>query len=196
MSLPLRQDWPLLRGAVSWLVFATGVGAGLCYAAWQYRTSAEAGFETGHDQLQAMQARVDDARTQLDQLGELQREYTRLRVRGAIGAEHRLEWVEYLNAGARRWPGLGFQLAARRPVSGGGEQDGLQLFASRMNVHFIARDETDWSDFNAGLRRLPGWPAEGSCRIARSAAEDRAGLAVDCDYEWLSIDRAATGGTE
>ncbi|WP_432722443.1 hypothetical protein R0381_001676 [Jeongeupia wiesaeckerbachi] len=196
MNLPLRQDWPLLRRAVLWLLFAIGVGGGLAYAAALQRSHAQRLLDRARDQVSAMQNRVDEARTQLDQLGQHQRDYAHLRARGVIGAEHRLEWVEFLDAEMRRNTGLHYQIAPRRALPGIEVQDGLQLFASRLDVRFVAADETGWSAFNAGLRRLPGWPAERQCQLERSASPDAAGVMIDCSYEWLSIDHAATAAPE
>ncbi|BCL77196.1 hypothetical protein JHS3_29320 [Jeongeupia sp. HS-3] len=190
MRLPARQDWPLLSKALLVLLLGLGAGLALCYATWRHRDAAQLKFNQALSQLVTMQNQVDDARAQLEHLGNYQHEYALLRRRGAIGVEHRLEWVEYLNAEASRRPGLSYQIGARRALPGVDAQNGLQLFASKLDVRFTASDETGWSSFNAGLRRLPGWAAEGACQIARSPNKDVAALSVDCSYEWLSIDRA------
>ncbi|MBM3115957.1 hypothetical protein [Jeongeupia naejangsanensis] len=191
MNLPLRQDWPLLRGPLLGLLLAAVCGCGLAYAATLQRTGAQARLDLARERVSAMQLRVDETRTQLDQLDQHQRDYTRLRGRGVIGAEHRLEWAEFLEDQARRTPGLRYQIAARRALPGVEAQDGLQLFASRLDVRFVAADETGWSDFNAGLHRLPGWVAERRCQLERSASPDMPGVTIDCSYEWLSIDHAS-----
>ncbi|AOY01290.1 hypothetical protein BJP62_13030 [Jeongeupia sp. USM3] len=182
----------MLRAELCVLALLLVLGIALVVVVARSRDAATTAFEQVRAARGAAQARVGEARAQLDHLAGHQRDYQMLRRRGVIGGEHRLEWVEYLDAEARRHRGLDYRIGARAAVAGVAARDGLQLYASRLDVRFAAGDETAWSAFNAGLRRLPGWPVESRCRIGRGDA----GLEIDCSYDWLSIDRAESGVAE
>ncbi len=184
-----RRNADLIRSNLAWLMAAM-LSTGLILL-----------FTRGvlHDyrsQLQALQARLNDTRAAAEatqtawrDTSTNQQRYLELQQRGVVGGgEHRLEWVERLSAIQRAEPALQlhYRIEPQRQLEHSKPAGGSALVSSRMKVGYAALHEEDFSRLHHHLSKAPGWLAASRCVIDRPP-ESAARLAIECDYEWLSI---------
>lgn len=153
-------------------------------------------LQDSRDELHPLQIRLaefrsaaDNARTAwLDVRTNLQR-YRVLEQRGVIrGEEHRLEWAEKLDTLQRTDPALRlhYRIEPQRQLENSQSAGNSALFSSRMTIKYAAVHEEVFSRLHRELGGLPGWLTPARCVIERPQ-ETGTSLAVECDYEWISI---------
>ena len=188
----LRQfsisDWREIQQNIVWLIAAM-LFAGLALLFTQ-------GLQYYHrNQLQPLQTRLretraaaDAADASLQDARNSEQHYLKLRQRGLIGRnEHRLEWVEKMTRLSQTDPvlGLSYEIKPQRKLEMSESSGGMALYASRMHLKYLALHEGVFSRMHWQLQDVPGWPAILRCLITRNQATPH--LAVECDYDWMSI---------
>jgi hypothetical protein len=178
-----RLRWPLLTALA--LTLAGGYLVWLAEAHHQARRAelarTQETYRRGHDRLR--QAEADEA--------EIRRTIGRFRAleaRGAVGPEQRLEWIERLRLARERLglPALDYELRPRRPLEPGGGAGGYRLTASPMRLTAALLHEEDLLRLLAELRAEPSAILRPlGCRLARGP---EAGLAADCELEWVTVE--------
>ncbi|MBS1154232.1 MAG: hypothetical protein H6R07_156 [Proteobacteria bacterium] len=198
------RDWPwqdasVIQRSLAWLLASLlTVTCGLLFIHGMLQ-DARAQLRPLQTRLGAFRAAADSARTAWLDLRTNQQRYRTLEQRGMMGGkEYRLEWAEKLDALQRTEPALHlhYRIEPQRLLENSKPAGGSALFSSRMTVKYAAMHEEDFSRVHHELGNLPGWLAPARCVINRPL-ESGAALAVECDYEWISIaPNAGTKGKE
>lgn len=192
----LRQfsisDWRQIQQNIVWLIAAV-LFAGLALLFTQsllyYHRNQ---LQPLQAQLRKTRAAADAAETSLQDARNSEQHYLELSQRGLIGRnEHRLEWVEKIIRLGQTDPmlGLSYEIKPQRKLEMSEPSGGMALYASRMSLKYSALHEDAFSRMHWQLQALPGWPAPQRCLITRIQESPR--LAVECDYDWMSIAPAA-----
>jgi hypothetical protein len=163
-----QADWALIRPQLLWFGTAMLLAGVLLLLAQAYVYFSER-------ELAAQRVRVGE----ISAAAEL----------GVIGKEHRLDWIEALSQlqqTQRDWQ-LDFSFAPQRSKEGALAEHGVTLYASEMKVRWLAANEWDISRFTAWLAQQTGRAVARDCLFKRSANAGRAGIEVECSYDWLTI---------
>ena len=188
----LRQfsisDWRQIQQNIVWLI------AAVLFAGFSLLFTQSL-LHYHRNQLQPLQARLRETRAAADtteaslqDARNSEQRYLELNQRGLIGRnEHRLEWVETITSLGLTDPmlGLSYEIKPQRKLEMSEPSGGMALYASRMQLKYSARHEDTFSRVHQQLQSVPGWPATQRCLITRNQESPR--LAVECDYDWMSI---------
>lgn len=198
------RDWPwrdasVIRRSLVWLLASLlTVTCGLLLIHGMLQ-DARGQLRPLQTRLGAIRAAEDSAHTAWHDMRANQQRYRTLEQRGMMGGkEHRLEWAEKLDTLQRTEPALNlhYRIEPQRLLENSKPAGDSALFSSRMTIKYAALHEEDFSHIHRELGNLPGWLAPARCVIDRPL-ESAAALAVECDYEWLSIaPSAAAKGME
>ncbi|HFD80057.1 MAG TPA: hypothetical protein ENK05_06675 [Gammaproteobacteria bacterium] len=161
-------------------------------------------------QAQLRQARSDlnilrsEYRRAVEAGGILQtsrKRYEELRLRGFVGKEPRLRWIESLRNSGRdvELYNLRYTLRQRRPIHlNGHDGEHYQLFGSPMQLHLDLLHEGRLVDFFGALDddRAAVYQLR-SCTMVpdfsgATVAADKANVSADCDMIWYTVDRLQT----
>jgi len=183
-----RSDWRLLRAPLLCLAGAlllAGLVLAFCAQVWQRSTEQWAQAQT---RLQQAQGAADAIEREYRAAESGTARFLELQASGIVGKERRGEWLELLDrANANGFmPQLRYRIEAQRPLENASPMGNSMVYASRMTLQYRARHEAAFSAAHRLLAEGPGHPVPVRCRISR-APENEAGLAVDCDYLWLTI---------
>lgn len=186
LALYTRQDWLLIRSAIIWLGSAMLFAGVLLLGTQIYLYFSEQEQKALRVQLQQVSASADAAQTAWHSVSESKTLFNLLKKRSIFGAERRLDWIEALANWAKIQPEaqLQYQFAPQKILEQSPPINNFQVYASAMSLHFQVQNELGFSEFTQWLSALPGYAAPVSCLLSRA---ERAGLAVNCDYAWLTI---------
>ena len=120
--------------------------------------------------------------------------FSQLQVRGMIGDEHRLEWIELLKdiIEKRRLIDMSYEIAPQRPLDSA-QESGLVFFVSSMKLQLKLLHEEDLTRFINDLRQHAKALVQiKSCQLSRlpRGSEEIAPLAylqADCQIDWLTL---------
>lgn len=183
-----RSDWRLLRTPLLCLAGALLLaGAMLVFCAQARQRSAEQRAQS-QARLQQAQNAADAAEREYRAAETGKARFMELRASGMIGKERRGEWLELLDRATDTsvMPQLRYRIEAQRPLEHASPIGNSMLYASRMMLQYRARHEAAFSAAHRLLAEAPGRAVPVRCRIGRTP-ENGPGLAVDCDYLWLTI---------
>ena len=194
------QDFARLRWNLVLFVVLVLLGAGAVFASLRF--SAQEGMAN----KQAL-AQRDDIQTHLSRVNEEAAEirqkigrYEEIAVRGYLGREHRLEWVERIAQvkNARRLIDLQYELSPQKPVEmsvlpGGSLAGGYEFMASTMKLKMQLLHEEDLLGFLADLNgSVQAFLHVERCNVERGGkiGAERgvaAQLKADCTIDWITL---------
>ena len=196
-----KLQWSLLAALVMVLV-----GAGGAYAAFNSTKVAErerAAAQVERNDFDGKLRRVSSEQAEIKQKSE---RFNALQVRGVIGEEQRLEWVELLKdiRDSRRLIDLQYEFAPQRGLDvksdtkSDAKPDGdFTFYASTMKVQIKLLHEEDLTRFLADLKqRGRALIQVKSCNISRlpheaSDSTISAQLLADCQIDWVTLRQVA-----
>lgn len=188
----LRQ--PLQRtAAVLGVVLAIMIGAGLYNAQiGQQRLATQQSFQGTVEEYRAALAAEQIVRTETER-------FTQLRVRGFVGPEPRLRWIEDVRQTAADTGivTIRYELEPRAAYAGNISTGSFQLFASLMRLELELLHEGDLLEFLQALAaRDSGLFEPVSCSLRRTGGDAReislqaANISAKCELRWFSLDSA------
>ena len=184
-----KHDWRLLYPSLAFFLCATLTT--ILITGWDH-----IGQVDGQNRLTSLQTQLLQSRTlTLDmqkalQLAQENQQY--LLGSGKFNqlqhSEPRLEWLESLAKIRKENPflQLSYQIDAQRPLLPPPYPGNATLLSSRMQLHYIARSEVDFSQVHQLIQKTPGLPFPLMCKITRGLVPGSA-LEVLCDYAWISV---------
>ncbi|MGL6039814.1 MAG: hypothetical protein ACRC01_01275 [Deefgea sp.] len=186
LSTYARQDWLLIRNPIVWLGGAMLVAGVLLLGTQIYLYFSQQEQAALRQQLQQVRASADAAQVSWDSVQQHQADFNLLQRRSIYGAERRLDWIEALAAQAKLNPALQlqYQFAPQQVLAQSLPMNNFQVHASAMKLGFLATNETVFSDLTQWLSKLPGYAVPAACLLQRA---EQIGIAVSCDYLWLTI---------
>lgn len=148
------------------------------------RNAAQQALDRSRDQQRLIETHLDA--------------YQALAVRGFVGAEDRLAWIEAVQLANRAvgLSGLEYRFSPRAPADHG-LAHGLPLGQTTMALTMPLLIETDLPRFLAALRaRAPGIYRVRSCRLSRPGREafeavNLPRLQAECELRWYTVAPAA-----
>lgn len=180
------QDWRLIRSAIVWLGSALLLSGVMVLSTQIYLYFSQQEQLVLQQQLHQVRSNADAAQTAWQIVAAHQAQFNQLQQRTIFGGERRLDWIEALLAYAKQNPSaqLQYQFAPQTPLAQSAPINDLQIYSSKMQIHYQAANELNFSDFTQWLASLPGLAAPTSCLLQRA---EQGGLTVNCDYAWLTI---------
>ncbi len=181
-----RQDWLLIRHSIVWLGGAMLVAGVLLLGTQLYLYLSQQEQATSQQQLQQIRASADAAQVAWDSVQQHQADFNLLQRRSIYGQERRLDWIEDLTAQANNHPTLQlkYQFSPQKVLEQSSPINNFQVYASEMKLDFLAANELIFSELTQWLSSRPGYAVPASCQLQRA---EKAGIAVSCDYVWLTI---------
>ncbi|WP_028455226.1 hypothetical protein [Chitinilyticum litopenaei] len=181
-----RGDLRLLAPGLLALALAITLATVLAVALLRQSQHGQQAQRVHTQELDDLRQQLAQTRRHADWLARHAAEFRALQVQNLLEHEHRLHWLEQLDALQLAQPALQlrYSIAARRIVSTAPGEGEAALMASAMTLNYLARDEEDFSRVHARLQALPGRLLPRQCRLARQAAS---GFTVSCRYDWLTI---------
>lgn len=189
----MKDDFPLIRKslivlAASLMSSAALVGAG------------GALLIKPHEAMNQAQAQRDEALGKLRQaendkreIQDYQPKYLRLRERGFVGEERRLDWMEQIKSirENRKLLPITYEISAQQAFQIGPEVStgDLELRGSRMKLQMPLLHEGDLLNFLDDLKHKGFYTAQ-ECKIRRAGTEPESAhlpLAAECTIYWLTL---------
>lgn len=183
--------WPLLGlGLAIMLVLATGLVARHLVQQSEQRTlAAELAAANSRNAVQQLQNDEQDIRLKIAA-------YQALAVRGLIGAERRLDWVELMRNSQRerKLLGLEYEIQPRQPWTGATSAGtGYRFMSSAVRVQIPLLHEEDLlrflDDIHAGAAAFTRLRSCSLQRIPASAAASKLApqLNAECQMDWITL---------
>lgn len=194
----LRRIAPSLAAAL--VMIALGV-----LAVWfvlQQSQIAQRDRNAAQSQRSASQQRLAQSRDEEQEIKQKIARYNTLVARGIIGEEHRLDWVEEINAikSARQLYDLQYEIAPQKPIDTTilpGAGGSYEFYASTMQLTLQLLHEEDLINFLADLRaKVHADIRPRSCDVARlpktaAGGADKRGpqplLKAECTLDWITV---------
>ena len=181
-----RQDCLLIRSQIVWLGGAMLVAGVLLLGTQIYLYFSEQERAALQQQLEQVRSSADAAQQSWDSVARHQAEFNLLKQRNILGAERRLDWIEALADQAKQQPNwqMQYQFSPQRALEQASPINNEQVYASNMKLGVQAANETVFSELTRWLATQPGFVAPASCQLLRA---EQSGIAIHCDYIWLTI---------
>lgn len=191
-----QRDLPRLKGTLILSLSLLAAGAGALFGANRFLASAQRELAAaGHRAAQARQ-KLEQVKEEGHNLSAYYAEYQALRLRGVIGEENRLDWIEAIE-GARERRHLfaaKYAISPQQPFQPGFPFPGssLSLRASEMKLTLTLLHEGQLVAFFDDLRaQAKGLYLLQGCRIGRIAAARELTygpqLSADCTLLWVTL---------
>lgn len=192
----LKQAIIELRWPLAVLVLAALLGAAMVTASVYGLHSKAEGLRQVENRMRSAQLALNNARREEADLQTYRSPYESLSQRGLFGAEHRLDWVEYMAdlASRGRVQSLDYQIATQRPVSVATPLpvDSIDLLSSPIQLKMgflhegdLVRTLDELHQSKTGFYRID------TCDVNRKSdpQDVRAGenLVADCKLQWITM---------
>lgn len=172
-------------------------GAGLVWLADRDLRQATRQRSDAKARFNEFERKLNQVRSEETEIRDKATLYGRLRERGVIGDEQRLEWVELLRdiRENRRLLDLQYEFAPQQTMEKGADGN-YDFKSSLMRMQLPLLHENDLLDLIGDLRgRAKAYIRVRSCKVARipRGAGSEAGVATlnaDCEIEWITIQPA------
>jgi hypothetical protein len=189
-----------LPGLVALVVVLAGVAT--LYVAQRFLEDARTELEQARAERAAIQTKLRRATEEEREIRVSLVDYQRMRDRGILGDEHRLDWVEAVKTirNERGISDLRYTIEPQRPLDYPGFKKvaGVDFLDSRMKIEGALLHEGDLFDILGDLRRrLAPYVIVRSCDLSRAAGarSDDYGphLAADCMLDLVTVRDSAEG---
>ncbi|KAA3651761.1 MAG: hypothetical protein DWQ11_13230 [Proteobacteria bacterium] len=181
------QDLHVLRWPLLLAITLLALGATAVWLAHAQSTAAATQHERIRQQHNQANQRLLQARTDEHAVRQTIDRYDALVRQGLIGPEHRLEWVETLDAARRRHgiDTISYEIQPQRRIEAD-TPSALPWMESRMRLSLQVRHSEVLLRLLDDLRRVStAIVRTDSCRLTRRA--DQAGLDGECELRWLTL---------
>ena len=187
-GLPL-QDWRLIQGPILGFAAATLFSGGILLFSTIHLQHSTARLQSGQGQLDTLHSALAASLRNYQAAEQGKAHYLALQTKGALRHEHRLEWLEALEA-ARKQAGiraLRYRIDAQKPYGPRPAAAHVQLYVTPMHLQYQARHEESFSSIQRRISSTVGHAVMHRCQFARLPPAEAPGLNVDCDYLWFSL---------
>lgn len=187
-----RLRWHLLA-ALGALIAA----ALLVWWSLQFQTHTERELRQTQNRAQAAERRLQQVRSEEEEIRDKTALYVALRDAGVIGAERRLDWTEALGQRQHllRLPGLEYEFAPQTALDAS-ESTAYRYYRSAMKLQVKLGHEEDLLRLIQSLERgVSALVITRSCRIFRpTGGEDTKStlatrLEASCDMDWVTANK-------
>ena len=191
-----KEGFRFLRFAWVALAVAVAVAGFFSWTGYWYLGKEKRDDVVLKRDLSAVQARVNTARRERDDLQASAEMFQGLMQQGILQEESRLELIERLDRlkARHRLLGLEYDIAPQRPLlaPGGRVFEAIQVLSSRVKVKVIALHEGDLIAFLDELAKPPrGFNPIQNCRLRRleegAVAQMEARVEAECTLEWVTL---------
>ncbi len=195
-----KDEFPVIRRALISFLLCVVLGAAAIGLSMYVRDQWQTNLNQAQSQRNAMRQKVSEAETEQRDIADFQAKFERLRGRGLIGEERRLDWVEAIGRihEKRRLLTLSYDFSGQKvftvdPTVSMGD---IELRGTKMTLHMELLHELDLLRFLADLNGTSLQVVQ-KCKLARPAGQQTAPLAprlsADCTLYWVTmVDRTDT----
>ena len=190
----LQNDFPFIRKASIELGLSIGLAAILVAASAYLLTKQQEKQSQAQVKRNEAHDKTAEVENEKREIQDFQPKYAQLVVRGFVGEEKRLDWVEGMKAiqESRKLLPIAYEISPQLPVQGDEtlQAGTLELRSSKMALHMDLLHEMDMLNFFEDLK-AKGFYAPQSC-IIKPASVSRVGLltarlSADCTIYWLTL---------
>jgi len=187
-------DFRKIRNSTVAAVLMTVVGAASLYFTADARKNAQLAQKNSAQQRAELDTKLKQVRDEEIEIKEKSIIFNKLRERGIIGDEQRLEWVELLKniRDKHQLLDLDYEISPQRPLESTSPND--VAYASAMKLQLKLLHEEDLLRLLCDLRnQANALIAVKSCNISRLAltpeerANSHANLAAICEIDWITL---------
>lgn len=189
-----RGDFTRIQTSLTAALLMIAVGSSVAWLADRELRDARRMRADAERQWIEFDGKLQQVRDEENEIRQKAAQFNAMRVRGILGEEQRLEWVELIKEikEARRLLDLQYEFSPQQPLDGAA-LPGYSLRSSKMKLQMKLLHEGDLLHFINDLRaHARAYVRVRSCtisRLARGAASpgDAAVLDADCLLDWITI---------
>ena len=196
-------DLPKIQASLFVMAVMVIIGGGAVYAslaATQKAKLAQAAAQAQRSEIDRKLKRLINEESEVKRDSAL---FNQLQIRGVVGEERRLDWIEEINAirDKRKLIDLQYELAPQRPLDGT-PVTGFGYYASAMKLQLKLLHEEDLlrliSDLHQQASALTQPKSCNVWRLSREAAEPGlplqipAQLGAECQIDWITLREATS----
>ena len=189
-----RSDFSRIQLSLAAAIAMIVAGAGLAWLADQQLRSATQAKASAGSQLQQYEGKLKQVRAEENEIREKSALYNRLRTRGIIGEEQRLDWVELIKGikESRKLLDVQYEFAPQQALERSA-LPGFSFRSSSMKLQMKLLHEGDLLNFINDLRReAKAYVRVRNCTVTRttrsgSPTGETALLNADCQLDWITI---------
>jgi len=193
----IAADFPKLQFSVLAAMLMIVVGIGTVFLALNLTKTAKLDQAAAQAERNDVDGKLKRVRSEENEIKQKSALFNRLQVRGVIGEEQRLEWVELLKEirDKRRLIDLQYEILPQRPLDAA-PGNGFGFYASTMKVQLKLLHEEDLTrlldDLRQQARALIQVKSCNVSRLPRGAADTGipAQLQAECQIDWVTLHAA------
>lgn len=199
-----KIEWSIIRGAVVVFLVCLLLSGVLLTSSFLFRDNMQVEFDKHQANFRDVSQKYLSVDGDEKIIKEQYPRFIELANRGIIGSENRLNWVETLEATAKKikLPGLRYQIDSRQEFQPEFDLNtgSYELFATRMNLNLGLLHEIDLAKVIDDLNKnAAGLYNMSQCRFTKSRRRvepdpERSNVNVDCQLQWYSLN--LIGGEE
>lgn len=188
-------DFRKIRNSTVAAVLMAVVGATSLYFTSDAKKNAQLAQKNSARQRAELDTKLKQVRDEESEIKEKSIIFGKLRERGVIGDEQRLEWVELLKSirDKHQLLELEYEISPQHPLEGASTND-FAYYASTMKLQLKLLHEEDLLRLLGDLRnQAKALIAVKSCNVSRLAptpeerATSHANLAATCEIDWITL---------
>jgi len=195
-----RPPFAVLKLSMLLVLVSFVLAAGGALWSWNQAQDAAAELQQENTALNSARQQLDRSRQQQQLIATHLNDYQALAVRGFVGPEDRLAWIEAAQNANRdaRLYGLDYRLTPRT-ASPPALAQGLALGQTTMTLIFPVLVETDLPRFLAALKaRAPGVVRVQGCGLSMLGsppfeAVNQPRMQAECELQWFTIMEETVG---
>ncbi len=192
-------DFPKLQLSLLAAVLMIAFGTGAIYVSLNSAKTAKLERTAAQAERNDFDGKLRRVRSEENEIKQKSALFSKLQLRGVIGEEQRLEWVELLKdiRDKRRLIDLQYEIAPQRALDAT-PGSGFAFYASAMKVQLKLLHEEDLirliNDLRQQARALIQVKSCNVSRLPRGGAESgsHAQLQADCQIDWVTLREAAS----
>lgn len=193
---PVAQTLQRIRWNLLFFISAALIGAGALYYSRALLLDAQKIHKQALSKRGEVQGKLANARNEERELLEKFSRYQGIVVRGYIGSERRLDWIEQIRKikTARKLLDVIYELEPQT-VLDGSNASGFDFMVSNMRLQMQLLHEEDLLFFLADLRdSMRAYTSVKSCNVMRQTRTGSAvQLAADCSIDWVTLRERSPG---
>ncbi len=187
-------DFPKLQFGLLAAVLMIAIGAGAVYVALNSTKAARLERTAAQSERNDFVGKLNQVRSEESEIKLKSAVFDKLRTRGVIGEEQRLEWVELLKdiRDKRRLLDLQYEITPQRPLDAA-PGSGFAFYASTMNLQLRLLHEEDLTRLLDDLRQQASALIQvKSCNVSRlphggTESGIHAQLQAECQIDWITL---------
>jgi hypothetical protein len=193
-----KADFQKTQISIAAAVLMCAAGAAAVVVAMERTKTAKIAQTAISKDRNEFESKLNQVRNEENEIKQKSQQFNNLEVRGVIGEEQRLDWVELVKdiRDKRRLTDLQYEISPQRPLDAN-QGSGLNFYASAMKLQVKLLHEEDLTRLLDDLRsQAKALILVKSCnvsrlpRVAGERSASPAHLQADCLIDWITLREA------